>query len=308
MDDFRLRKESPANWLIAAGLMLTLAGCNGGKSSEFHIYQELPKQGEKAAASDGKPGENPKPSTAEKTPAEKAATTDKPELVSVAKPQAPGSDPVTMPGAVSDKNSAGAGTRPETAVAVAPSTLSDMNGTAKPRIPLRVPVIALRPGEKSTVAKTSAEPAAARKVQLLVPTRDFKQEGPKGAIRVSYDDLDLLKVLNMEPVTTDAPQLMPAWLKGLDGKRIRIRGFMYPTFQATGLKGFVLARDNQICCFGRDPKIYDVFGVTLQQGVTADYIQNRPFDVVGVFHIRPEENDGSLFNLYEISDAIVIDK
>ncbi len=147
-----------------------------------------------------------------------------------------------------------------------------------------------------------------RNVKVLVPSRDFKQEGDDGALRVSYDDIDLLKVLNMEPVTPDAPSLMPAWLKNLDGRRIRIRGFMYPTFQQTGVRAFGLARDNQICCFGKNPKIYDVFDVLLRQGVTTNYIPNRPFDVVGVFHIRPETEDGKLYRLYEMDDATVIAK
>ncbi len=155
------------------------------------------------------------------------------------------------------------------------------------------------------------EPVAVtgRTPKILVEERDFQVEGPQQAIRVSYDDIDLLRVLNMEPVTADAPKLMPGWLKDLDGQRIRIRGFMFPPFQETGIEQFVLARDNQICCFGRSPKIYDVFPVKMRNGVTADYIQNRPFDVVGMFYIRPEAyEDGELFQLYEIVDAVIIDR
>jgi hypothetical protein len=161
-------------------------------------------------------------------------------------------------------------------------------------------------------AKSSPAPAARathdRKVQVLIPFRNFKPEGQEGALRVSYDDIDLLKVLNMDPVTADAATKMPAWLKNLEGQRIRIRGFMYPTFQQTGVHAFGLARDNQICCFGRNPKIYDVFDVLLRDGVTTNYIPNRPFDVVGVFHIRPEAEDGKLYRLYEMDDATVIVK
>ncbi|MGE3314216.1 MAG: hypothetical protein AB7O26_03795 [Planctomycetaceae bacterium] len=321
---FWLRAASPARWLAAAGLMLTLAGCSGEKSSEFRAYKELEKsEAEKGAAeksADSKSAVLPADSTPTAPTSgitaariKDAVKADRPKAEPAAPaPVAPSAEPkspVVAEKTMSEPPLAGADT---TRAAAAPPSV-EKSATAevpRQRVPLRVPVIALRPGEKAPANPSGAatDPAAPRKVQLLVPTREFKSEGPQGAIRVSYDDLDLLKVLNMEPVTTDAPELMPPWLKGLDGKRIRIRGFMYPTFQETGLKGFVLARDNQICCFGRDPKIYDVFGVTLQPGVTSDYIQNRPFDVVGVFHIRPEEADGKLFNLYEISDAIVIDK
>jgi len=161
---------------------------------------------------------------------------------------------------------------------------------------------------QSNTATQSAEQVGPRKLEVLVKNREFKVEGPESALRVSYDDFDLLKVLNMDPVTPDVPKLMPDWLTNLDAKRIRVRGFMYPPLEETGLRGFVLARDNQICCFGRNPKPYDIIEVTLRDGVTVDYIQNRPFDVVGVFHIDPLELDGEVKMVYQIDDAIVIAK
>lgn len=155
---------------------------------------------------------------------------------------------------------------------------------------------------------TTPKPVVPREVKILVKDRQFKTEGPQKALRVTYDDINLLKVMNMEPVTADAPKLMPGWLKGLDGRRIRIRGFMYPSFQETGIPFFLLARDNQICCFGGEAKIYDLFQVKMRTGVTTDYIQSRPFDVVGVFHIDLIVDDGELFQLYRIDDAIIVEK
>jgi hypothetical protein len=137
-------------------------------------------------------------------------------------------------------------------------------------------------------------------------SRSFKVEGPDQAIRVSFDDVDLLKVLNLDPVPADAPERLPKWLKALDGKRIRVRGFMFPPFQDTDIRGFVLARDNQICCFGRTPKEYDLIDTFMRKGVTTHYIQGRPFDVVGVFHIKT--NIEKYTAMYELEDAIVIEK
>ena len=147
-----------------------------------------------------------------------------------------------------------------------------------------------------------------REVKILIPEKSFRKEGKEGILRVSYDDIDLLKVLNMEPVTADAPQKMPSWLKELDGKRIRIRGFMYPHELMEGIEVFALARDNQICCFGKLPKIYDVFNVFMREGKTTKYIQGRPFDVEGVFHIDVIEEDGEMLQLYYIDDALVLKK
>ena len=136
--------------------------------------------------------------------------------------------------------------------------------------------------------------------------RTFKVEGPENSIRISFDDVDLLKVMNLDPVPADAPERLPKWLKELDGKRIRVRGFMYPPFQDTDIRGFVLARDNQICCFGRTPKEYDLVDIFLRKGVSTHYIQNRPFDVVGIFRIKSEIEKYTA--MYELEDAIVIEK
>jgi len=167
-----------------------------------------------------------------------------------------------------------------------------------------VPVVATKPVASSkTVKQTSTSKASYR---VLVSTRKFREEDEK--LRISYDDLDLLKILGMDEVKPGAEKYFPDWLQELDGKRIVLRGFMYPPYSETGIKRFAFARDNQICCFGRNPKIYDLFLVTLKDGETTDYIANRPFDVAGTFHIEPVVEDGELLQMYEIRNAVVIDK
>ncbi|MFN0199819.1 MAG: hypothetical protein ACKVT0_23955 [Planctomycetaceae bacterium] len=168
------------------------------------------------------------------------------------------------------------------------ASAKDVSGDQTPTIPVAVP----KPGG----------------VKVLIPEKVFNIEGPEDALRVSYDDIDLLKVINMEPVTADAPKYMPTWLKSLDGKRVRIRGYMFPPFEQTDLTWFDMARDTQICCFGRAPKIYDVFRVKLKEGETTDYIELKPFDVVGVFHIDPVQLGDDLIQMYNIDDAVIVKK
>ena len=113
----------------------------------------------------------------------------------------------------------------------------------------------------------------------------------------------------MEPVSIDAIDHMPAWLKGLNGQRIKIRGFMFPTFETEGIERFVLARDNQICCFGRDPKVYDLVQVDLKPGKTTNYIPStRAFDVVGRLKFEMVAADDKPYGLYFLEDAVVIDR
>jgi hypothetical protein len=148
-----------------------------------------------------------------------------------------------------------------------------------------------------------------REVKILIKEQTFRVEGPEEAIRISFDDIDLLKVMNMDPVTIDAPQKMPQWLRQLDGKRIRIRGYMYPAYKQTGLTAFLIARDTEKCCFGTYAKLYDRFLVRMRKGVTTEYFLLRPFDVVGVLHIDPRaDEDDELYQMYRIDDAVVIKK
>lgn len=199
---------------------------------------------------------------------------------------------------------------PVSTVVSALAPVNVVDGTSSAAVVKAFPGAAANGSVTGTTAAATTDPAAPKPggIQLLVPEREFKTEGPKNALRVSYDDLDLLKVLNMEPVPEDAVKHFPSWLKALDGQPVRLRGFMYPTFQATGIDQFVLARDNQICCFGRNPKVYDLVSVQMKEGVTTDYIQNRPFDVVGTFRIDLIAEGGKPMGLYWLEDSIVINK
>ena len=274
---------------LAAGAWAALTGCSGSPSDEFREFgaqQPLEERGTDVAEAEGQPSPHPETDrVAQSAPPQRSSA---PGTASVEAPvEAP--RPAREPSAEGDQ-----------IAALAPAAIPQVNGVGPA---LANPAVQSRPGEPA-VDNQSAEP---REIKLLVPEKSFRTEGPEGAVRVSYDDIDLLKVLNMEPVPVDAVDHFPKWLKDLDGKRLRIRGFMFPPFQETDIPAFVLARDNQICCFGRDPKRYDVIDVVMREGVTTNYIQNRPFDVVGVFHIAPESSEGELYQLYVIDDAIVID-
>jgi hypothetical protein len=152
----------------------------------------------------------------------------------------------------------------------------------------------------------SPERTGFSEISLRIPEKQFVPDPGTPALRVTYDDLDLFKILNMEPVPANAVEYFPDWLQALNGKTVRIRGFMYPTFEAHSLKQFTLARHNDICCFVRNPKIYDVIGVSLGEGITTDYIDGRPFDVEGTFNIEPKADENRLTRLYRISEARIL--
>jgi hypothetical protein len=269
--------------LLPAALLLSAAGCTQNSVGEFHTYHPT-----------NKVADQPAEPSAKGSAAAGKSTDESPESQSSrpgATPQQPQPSQLPLGGGSSPSASGQVGATKADAPAVQASIPASSNPIAAAKGP------------------QPAASTAPRTVKVLVPTKSFRNEGGAGGpLRVSYDDIDLLKVLNMDPVPANAATYFPDWLKALDGQRIRIRGFMYPTFQQTGVHVFGLARDNQICCFGRNPKIYDVFDVVLREGTTTNYIPNRPFDVVGVFHIRPESEGGKLYRLYEMDDAAVFAK
>ena len=90
-------------------------------------------------------------------------------------------------------------------------------------------------------------------------------------------------------------------LQKLFGERIRIRGFMFPTFKRKGIDRFVLVRDNQECCFGPGAAIYDGIRVTLKEGEAVEY-SHTPVAVEGDFKLEEyflddERTVGTVFHL-----------
>ena len=151
----------------------------------------------------------------------------------------------------------------------------------------------------------SIEPIASEPIKVLVTEKEFSVVGPDDALRVTFEDIDLEKILDVTAVTKDAPKYFPGWLKDLDGKRVRIRGFMRPAFQESDIRAFTLCRDTSVCCFGPNPKVCYLIDTIMRKGKTTEYIENRPFEVVGLFHIGTSISPGELFTL---DDAIVITK
>ncbi len=164
-------------------------------------------------------------------------------------------------------------------------------------------VQATTPAEPEKPAE--AVPQTEEPVKVLIPEKEFAVVGPDNALRVLFDDIDLEKVLEIKTITKDAPKHFPGWLKEMDGKRVRMRGYMLPPYEATELRAFVLCRDTSSCCFGPNPKVSYLIDTTMRKGVTVDYIEKQLLEVDGVFHIGMSVSPGELFT---IDDAVVVKK
>jgi hypothetical protein len=165
----------------------------------------------------------------------------------------------------------------------------------------------------SGAAGSAANPSgkSARSTTGTVPrteTRTFRKEGPQGALRITYDDLDLKLIAGIETITETTQDELPAWLKQLHGKRVRLRGYMFPGTQSEGITRFQFCRDTGVCCFGPNPVPFYFTDVTLREGHSTDFINLRPFDVEGDFGIDFVLSDGYVLQVWTLKDAVIVKK
>ena len=99
-----------------------------------------------------------------------------------------------------------------------------------------------------------------------------------GTVDSDFDDIKF----EMEPTDEFRRAMLTEKVEKLFGRRIRIRGYIFPTLKKRGLKQFVLVRDNLECCCGPGAALYDCILVHMQTGHTAEF-SIRPVAVEGSF-------------------------
>ena len=90
--------------------------------------------------------------------------------------------------------------------------------------------------------------------------------------------------------------LTPA-IEKLEGQRVRIRGYMLPSFQQSGITQFVLVRDNMECCFGPGAALYDCIIVEMVNDQSCNF-SVRPIAVEVTLEL---EDWGKIVRLVEVS-------
>lgn len=119
---------------------------------------------------------------------------------------------------------------------------------------------------------------------------------------LTFDDVKFPIETN-EEFTRDA---LTEEIKALDGKRIKIRGYIRPSFKQTGIQKFILVRDNQECCFGPGAMLYDCMIVSLNKDAATEFT-TRPITVEGEFYLKEFEGpDGKLWAIFRLRKALVL--
>jgi hypothetical protein len=124
---------------------------------------------------------------------------------------------------------------------------------------------------------------------------------PGVVVDKSFDDIKFEMELDDQFQKT----MLTSKIEELFGKRIRIRGYIYPTLKKRGLKQFVLVRDNLECCFGPGAALYDCILVHMKEGKTAEF-SIRPVAVQGTFSFEEFlDYDGTTRAIYRLDGEAV---
>ncbi len=151
----------------------------------------------------------------------------------------------------------------------------------------------------SALAATSvpavAERPRADRPPVVVAAAESKTNVPVTVKEITFDEvkLDLKKG---DPYDSS---LLTDKVKKLDGKSIRVRGYILPSFKQNDIKQFVLVRDNMECCFGPGALLHDCIVVEMTAPATATFTV-RPVSVEGTFSVRELKLDGKYLAIYHL--------
>jgi hypothetical protein len=139
--------------------------------------------------------------------------------------------------------------------------------------------------------------AVALAVSLLVFADAHPALAAGRAEDVTFDDIkfDMKKGGEFERA------MLTKKIEGFAGQRIRIRGYILPSFRQKGIKQFVLVRDNMECCFGPGAYIYHNCQVECVPGVSTSF-SIRPIAVHGTLRFKPLVGpDGKCLSVYHLT-------
>jgi len=178
------------------------------------------------------------------------------------------------------------------AAAIALPALAGCDGASSARETLRdASASGRQPAQVTADQAAAGDVPANSNATAALPSADAS-----GFIEATFDDVKF----EMEKTEAFQRSMLTPKAQSLFGKRIRIRGYMYPTLRRKGLTQFVLVRDNLECCFGPGAALYDCIVVTMAPGKTAEY-SIRPIAVEGTFRLEELPGpDGRPLAIYQM--------
>ncbi|MFN7738454.1 MAG: DUF3299 domain-containing protein [Pirellula sp.] len=158
------------------------------------------------------------------------------------------------------------------------------------------------PSKPAGVGDTKGDkPAAPPKSERQLAEDRKAREAARKRGEITFDDLKF----DIEKGGEFRKEMITPSIEELNKKTLKLRGFILPTsvFQQSGIKQFVLVRDNQECCFGPGAALYDCVIVEMAPGKTANF-STRVVSVKGKLEIDPDSfryPDGGHYAIYKMT-------
>jgi hypothetical protein len=209
-------------------------------------------------------------------------------------------DPIDAPQPSQTLPEAAAKTTPpssemKTDSAAAPQTTTpSVPGTALPLNPVTAPKPAV-----TNAAGTGSTAYRSNKAEYLIVS--FEKLASFG-----FEPPDT-QITNRTAAVDEADKYIPADIKGLDGKKVVIRGFMLPLkVEVEKATEFLIMRNQGACCFGTMPKMNELVSV-ITKGKGVEPIMDQPVSITGTLHVGTLRDNGYVVGLYRMDGEKMVD-
>lgn len=128
----------------------------------------------------------------------------------------------------------------------------------------------------------------------------FQNECPEGYRRTNFPN----EISKHEFVYFGTRRRLSPEVAPLIGQKLFLKGYMWQTQKSEGLTEFVFLKDNGDCCFGGEPKPFDMMVVKMVEGTTRSY-EGRMVSVAGVLSANVQAGEGE--PVYTV-DATVVEE
>jgi hypothetical protein len=136
--------------------------------------------------------------------------------------------------------------------------------------------------------------------------RIIEEKGPAGHKTIGIDETSLGEDAGKEMPLTFASLMKweydakknsppPESVKKLDGRKVRIMGFMYPLQEGANIQKFSLLRSTQTCCYGPKPQYNQYIFVEMVK--PTQFRRLDPISCVGVFRVDPSPDEGFIYRM-----------
>jgi hypothetical protein len=94
--------------------------------------------------------------------------------------------------------------------------------------------------------------------------------------------------------------MIPGRIRAADGKLVSVDGFMIPLeYNGKKVSKFILAMNQNTCCFGGNPQIHEFIIVSAPAGGANDEM-DIPLRIKGVLHVGAFRSNGKLSGVYRL--------